>query len=280
MKTSWRIVLAAVLVVAFLFSMFVYPLTLLLLGVPAVLILTDFKHTRNRMVRVFRWIPGVGSKPLPLGGVLLTWTVLATVFGVLIYHNAPAGTVALKHLATATQTSATALVKPKVYPTPRAVALPTPRPVPRSTSRPSAIRPLDSKSATPAQPIQTFVPEVFSIAVFAKAFHQAMAEETIGINEVTGLDISAGNGHTVIPPMQDAQKHFQHAFDTFIRRSGGSPYDDVGARTDSHFVDVAAAALSFLGDYPDPPTKADYGAIFTGYRGLLGIQQDLAAKGY
>jgi len=280
MKTSWRIVLGAGLVVAFLFSMVVYPLILLLLGVPAILILTDFKHMRNRMVRVFRWFPWVGGKPLPLGGALLTWTILATVFGVLIYRNASAGTVASKHSATATKTSVTAVVKVKVDPTPRPVVHPIPRPVPRSTSRPSAIRPLESKSATPPRPIQTFVPEVFSIAVFAKAFHQAMAEEAIGINEVTGLDISPGNGHTVIPPMQDAQKHFQHAFDTFIHRSGGSPYDDVSARTDSHFVDVAAGALSFLGDYPDPPTKADYDAIFTGYRGLLGIQQELAAKGY
>jgi len=169
MKTAMRVVLAVVLVVAFLFSMFAYPLTLLLLGVPAVLILTDFKHTRNRMVRVFRWFPWVGNKPLPLGGALLSWAVLATVFGVLIYRNAPARTVALKHLATATKTSATAVVKLKVYPTPRPVVHPTPRPVPRSTSRPSAIRPLESKSATPPQPIQTFVPEVFSIAVFAKS---------------------------------------------------------------------------------------------------------------
>jgi len=280
MKTSLRIALAAVLVVAFLFSMVAYPLTLLLLGVPAILILTDFKHTRNRMVRVFRWFPWVGSKPLPLGGVLLTWTILATAFGVLIYRNTSSKTAASQHLTAATKTSATAVVKPKVYPTPRPVVHPTPHPLPRSTSRPSAIRPLESKSATPPQPIQTFVPEVFSIAVFAKAFHQAMAEEAIGINEVTGLDISPGNSHTVIPPMQDAQKHFQHAFDTFIHRSGGSPYDDVSARTDSHFVDVAAGASSFLGDYPDPPTKADYDAIFAGYRGLRGIQQELAAKGY
>jgi len=269
MKTSWRVILTTVLVVVFLFSMVVFPLTLLLLGVPAILILTDFKHTRNRLVRAFRWFPWVGGKPLPLGGVLLTWTILATAFGVLIYRNTSSKTAASQHLTTATKTSATAVVKPKVYPTPRPVVHPTPHPLPRSTSRPSAIRPLESKSATPPQPIQTFVPEVFSIAVFAKAFHQA-----------TGLDISPGNGHTVIPPMQDAQKHFQHAFDTFIHRSGGSPYDDVSARTDSHFVDVAAGASSFLGDYPDPPTKADYDAIFAGYRGLRGIQQELAAKGY
>ncbi len=263
-----RVILGLAIIVAFAISAFVYPLTVLLFGVPAILILTDFKDSRARMMRVFRWVPWVGGKPFPLGGVLLVWAVLAAVFGTLIYGSASVKTTASHHPVAIPLSSVTAVVHSPPY-------LAT-----HATSRPSVTRVLQPKPASSPQRVQTFPSEVFSMSVFAKAFHQAMAEEAGGIHEVTGLDISAGNGHTVIPPMQDAQKRFQHAAETFIRQSGGSPYDDVGARAIGYFTDVEAAALTFLGNYPDPPTKANYEAIHTGYRGLLGIQQELAAKGY
>lgn len=170
MRRVLRFVLTAVLVVAFLFSIFVFPVVLLLLGVPAILILTDFKHNRDRMVRVFRWFPWVGHDPVKLGGVLLSWSILATVFGLLIYRNGFAQSTAVKPVPSATaqpQALASTSVpiaapSPRVTPT-RALTLvpvvvtalkpnptatrqparqvpvhPTSLPVPRPTSRPTA----------------------------------------------------------------------------------------------------------------------------------------------
>jgi len=170
MKRLLRFVLTAVLVVAFLFSIFVFPVVLLLLGVPAVLILTDFKSSRVRMMSVFRWFPWVGGKPVPLGGTLLSWAVLATVLGVLSYHAMSNTAASPPHAATTTAVrvtplptsaapaplpntrvvptnspttalTATRVVKARalatVRPTQRITVHPTARPAPRPTVRPT-----------------------------------------------------------------------------------------------------------------------------------------------
>ena len=167
MKMVLRFVLTAVLVVAFLFSIFVFPVVLLLLGVPAVLILTDFKSSRVRMMSVFRWFPWVGGKPVPLGGTLLSWAVLATVLGVLSYHAMSNTAASPPHAATTTAVrvtplptsaappplpntrvvptnpptaalTATRVVKARALATVRPTARPVPRPTVRPTTRPTA----------------------------------------------------------------------------------------------------------------------------------------------
>jgi hypothetical protein len=114
---------------------------------------------------------------------------------------------------------------------------------------------------------------------FSQAFHAAMTQEQLGMTAITGVDLSAGNGSTTIPAIQNADRHFEKAL-SFGVQGGGSPFDDVGARFVNAMVDQAALALQMLGDYPDGPVQTEYNKIQADDQTLLRIQTEMHIHGY
>ena len=149
-------------------------------------------------------------------------------------------------------------------PTPTPTDYPTPSPLP-----PTAVPPTTPPAGSGAQ----------GTAVFSRAFRAAMGEETQGINAVSGVDLSPGNGSSTLPRVQEADRHFKQAA-SLASNAGGSPYDDVGARFLDAFLDEEAMATQLLGDYPDGPVRSDYGRIMSDHQKLLQIQVEMKQHGY